>query len=203
MNFSGDFKSLGGVDVSTLKQAVSEISDAKWSEDDSRQQNYSDIHQFTQTIGLIYDEDMRHKDMTVHDIYHELENDVKPVEEHIADFYQQRNPNILESRRDQLPYFVRIILVKLRAGGMISKHKDGSATMRRCHRIHLPLITNGEVTFDVGDSSMNMAAGELWEINNRREHAVANHSDSDRVHLILDYVIAGEKIRDTRGFVIC
>ena len=75
--------------------------------------------------------------------------------------------------------------------------------MRRCHRIHLPLITNDEVIFDVGESSMKMAEGELWEINNRREHAVANNSDNDRIHIILDYVIAGEKIRDTKGFVIC
>jgi len=34
-------------------------------------------------------------------------------------------------------------------------------------------------------------------------HAVANQSDRDRVHIILDYVIAGEKIRDTKGYVIC
>ena len=203
MNFAGDFKSLGELDVTALKRAASTIRDTKWSENSERQKTYSDIHQYTQTIGLIYDDDMRHKDGTVHPIYHELKDLVKPIENHIAVFYQQQNPNILESRRDQKPYFARIILVRLRAGGAISKHKDGSASMRRCHRVHLPLITNDEVTFDVGESSMKMAEGELWEINNRRQHAVVNHSDSDRIHIILDYVIAGEKIRDTKGFVIC
>ena len=62
---------------------------------------------------------------------------------------------------------------------------------------------NSDQIFDVGETSFHMAEGELWEINNRREHAVANNSDSDRIHLILDYVIAGEKIRDTKGFVTC
>jgi len=203
MNFAGDFKSLGELDISGLQQTVSAISDAKWAKDGERQQTYGDIHQHTQTIGLIYDDDMRHSDGTVHAIYHELEDLVTPIENHIANFYQQLKPNILESRRDEQPYFARIILVRLKAGGAISRHKDGTPSMRRCHRIHLPLITNDEVTFDVGESSMKMAEGELWEINNRREHAVANHSDSDRIHIILDYVIAGEKIRDTKGFVIC
>ena len=203
MNFAGDFKSLGELDVSALRRAASTISDAKWNENNERQKTYSDIHQYTQTIGLIYDDDMRHKNGTVHPIYHELKDLVKPIENHIAAFYQQQKPNILESRREQKPYFARIILVRLRAGGAISKHKDGSASMRRCHRIHLPLVTNDEVTFDVGESSIKMVEGELWEINNRREHAVANNSDLDRIHIILDYVIAGEKIRDTKGYVIC
>ena len=203
MNFAGDFRSLGELDVSGLKQTVSTINDAKWAEYSERQQTYSDIHQYTQTIGLIYDSDMRHKDGTVHPIYHELEDLVKPVENHIAAFYRQQKPHILESRRDQKPYFARIILVMLKAGGVISKHKDGSPSMRRCHRIHLPLVTNPEVIFDVGEASVSMAEGELWEINNRREHAVANNGDRDRIHIILDYVIAGEKIRDTKGFVIC
>ena len=203
MNFAGDFKSLGELDVSALRQAVAVIGDAEWNEDSERQQTYSEIHQYTQTIGLIYDDDMRHKNGTVHPMYHELKGLVIPIENYISNFYEQQKPHILESRRDQIPYFVRIILVKLKAGGAISKHKDGSPSMRRCHRIHLPLVTNDEVTFDVGESSMKMAEGELWEINNRREHAVANHSDSDRIHIILDYVIAGEKIRDTKGFVIC
>ena len=203
MNFAGDFKRLGTVDVSALTQTVLSFGDARWSENDDRQKIYSSIHQYTQTIGLIYDDDMRHKNATVHPTYHKLKNLVKPIENHVAAYYRQQKINILESRRHQQPYFPRIILVKLKAGGVINKHKDGSSSMLRCHRIHLPLITDPEVIFNVGESSFSMAAGELWEINNRRPHAVANHSDIDRIHLILDYVIAGEKIRDTKGFVIC
>jgi len=203
MNFNGDFKSLGEVDVTKLRQAVSSISDARWIDDEKRQQTYENIHQHTQTIGLIYDDDMRHTDVTVHPAYRDFEELVKPIEEHVSAFYETQGYHVIESRRNQQPYFARIILVRLKVGGFISKHKDGSATMRRCHRIHLPIITNPEVAFDVGESSMGMAEGELWEINNRREHAVANHGEEDRVHLIFDYVIAGEKIRDTKGFVIC
>ena len=139
MNFAGDFKSLGELDVSALRQAVAVIGDAEWNEDNERQQTYSEIHQYTQTIGLIYDDDMRHKNGTVHSMYHELKGLVQPIENHIATFYREQKPNILESRRDQKPYFVRIILVKLKAGGAISRHKDGSPTMRRCHRIHIIL----------------------------------------------------------------
>ena len=194
---------MGLIDVAALTQTVAGFSDARWRVLDDRQKTYSSIHQYTQTIALIYDHDMRHKNGTVHPTYHELGSVVKPIEEYIAAYYRQRKPNLLESRRHLQPYFARIILVKLRAGGLISKHQDGSSSMRRCHRIHLPLITYPEVSFDVGRTSICMAVGELWEINNRRQHSVANQSDFDRIHLILDYVIAGEKIRNTKGFVIC
>jgi hypothetical protein len=33
-----------------------------------------------------------------------------------------------------------------------------------------------------------MNEGELWEINNAREHSVINHGDGGRVNLIVDWV---------------
>lgn len=75
--------------------------------------------------------------------------------------------------------------------------------MMRSHHVHIPIISNADVLFHVGDTSITMQEGEMWEINNRREHAVENQGAIDRVHLILDYVIPGEKVRDTKGNVIC
>jgi len=51
----------------------------------------------------------------------------------------------------------------------------------------------------VGDTEVHMKPGELWEINNRREHGVVNGGGEDRIHLIVDYVLAGEKIIDADG----
>jgi hypothetical protein len=33
----------------------------------------------------------------------------------------------------------------------------------------------------------------MYEINNRRMHSVQNRSEEDRVHVILDFVLPGEK----------
>ena len=91
-----------------------------------------------------------------------------------------------------LGYFVRATLVRLNAGGSISQHQDNNFSLTHSHRVHVPVITNDDVTFTVGSESINMRPGEVIEINNRRLHSVENNGSEHRVHLILDYVLPGE-----------
>jgi hypothetical protein len=90
-------------------------------------------------------------------------------------------------------YFVRANLVGLKPGGEITEHTDNNFSLVHSHRLHLPIITNEEVEFTVGDETINMKEGELYEINNRHLHSVRNAASTNRVHLIMDYVIPGEK----------
>jgi quercetin dioxygenase-like cupin family protein len=53
----------------------------------------------------------------------------------------------------------------------------------------VPVITTEGVIFTVGGEPRSLPAGEIWEINNTREHSVENTSDRDRVHLIVDWVV--------------
>jgi quercetin dioxygenase-like cupin family protein len=57
-----------------------------------------------------------------------------------------------------------------------------------CRRIHIPVISTARVEFTVGGEQRVMNQGELWEVNNAREHSVVNKGDESRVHLILDWV---------------
>jgi hypothetical protein len=66
-------------------------------------------------------------------------------------------------------------------------------SLTHSHRVHLPVVTNDEVRFVVGGETVNLREGQLFEINNRRMHSVHNDGAEDRVHLILDYVLPGEK----------
>jgi hypothetical protein len=66
----------------------------------------------------------------------------------------------------------------------------------RSHRYHVAIRTNPLVDFGIGDRVQHFAPGEVWEINNRKYHAVRNLGQEGRVHLILDYVVPGEEIRD-------
>ena len=71
------------------------------------------------------------------------------------------------------------------ANSTIPPHVDGGTVG---HRHHIPVITNTGVIFTVGGEEKHMKQGEIWEINNQLPHAVVNHGNKDRVHLIADWI---------------
>jgi hypothetical protein len=81
------------------------------------------------------------------------------------------------------------MLTKLKAHTTIPRHRDRGLLTVKTHRIHVPIITNTKCVFTVGDESKNMAAGQIWIIDNvGRYHSVENNGDCDRVHLIVDAI---------------
>jgi hypothetical protein len=81
------------------------------------------------------------------------------------------------------------MLTNLRAGTVIPKHKDKGPLTAKTHRIHVPIVTNKECIFSVGDESKNLKAGQIWVIDNvGRYHSVENNGTQDRVHLIMDVI---------------
>jgi hypothetical protein len=40
--------------------------------------------------------------------------------------------------------------------------------------------------FHVGDQVRHLPAGEMFEVNNKRNHAVENYGDLDRIHFIFE-----------------
>lgn len=81
-----------------------------------------------------------------------------------------------------------VLYVNLPAGQNILDHKDGGYYLSVVHRLHIPIITNPNVSFIIGDTKFHMEEGNLYEINNQQRHAVCNSSDMDRVHLIIDII---------------
>lgn len=70
----------------------------------------------------------------------------------------------------------------------IKKHYDDGLYFTLSNRVHLPLITNEDVIFSVGDQKFNLKVDRLVEINNKKIHSVSNKSNHSRIHLILDYL---------------
>ena len=198
MNFDGDMRKIGDIDVTRFAQQAAKITDAEWTADAFRQKTY-EVHKQTQTIRLIMDEDGRHRDPTYHPSYEIYKELVDPIEIFIRRQFEQTLKAKRLRKKHGRGYFIRMILVKLLANGSIPHHVDQGETLSKSHRMHLPIITNEQNLFSVGDTEMHMKAGELWEINNRREHGVVNGGSEDRTHLIIDYVLAGEKIIDADG----
>ena len=201
MNFDGDMRKIGDIDVTRFAQQAAKITDAEWTADAFRQKTY-EVHKQTQTIRLIMDEDGRHRDPTYHPSYEIYKELVDPIEIFIRRQFEQTLKAKRLRKKHGRGYFIRMILVKLLANGSIPHHVDQGETLSKSHRMHLPIITNEQNLFSVGDTEMHMKAGQLWEINNRREHGVVNGGSEDRTHLIIDYVLAGEKIIDADGAML-
>lgn len=191
MNFAGNFRPLGDIDVTELKSLVLGLSDDQWQNLSIRQQRY-EVHRHTQTIGLVYDPDFRHSHPTRLPPLKLFEDALKPVLWMIADHFEQSVNGKALVAENGLGYFIRATLVRLAAGCSIAAHRDMNFSLTHSHRIHLPLVTNDGVRFSVGNETAHLEEGRVYEINNRRVHSVENGGDEDRIHLILDFVLPGE-----------
>jgi Aspartyl/Asparaginyl beta-hydroxylase/Nif11 domain len=81
-------------------------------------------------------------------------------------------------------------LLKLSAGSRIREHKDHKLSLEDgMIRIHVPIITDPRVEFFIDNDRLLMNEGECWYINFNLPHRVYNHSDIDRVHLVIDCVV--------------
>ena len=167
-----NFHRVGEMDVTPWLTELDTVTEMVWREDHWRQE-YFITHQDTETIPLVFDEYFEKPIKTKH--YSKFMTTLMPLESLLSTHYGNG-------------YSQRVILTKLKPQGTIPEHRDTGPHFHISHRVHLPLVTNDEVLFTVGDETITMNAGELWEINNtNRLHSVVNKSDRDRVHLIIDW----------------
>jgi len=162
------------IDVGPIKKKLAQVPEDAWGQSD--REHRFEIHHHTQALLLIYDDDFRHYNPTYLDICSQFEDELKPLLDFIAENYQHNG------------FVVRLIFAKLQAHGIIPRHADREYSLLKCHRIHVPIISNDDVFFTVGGEQKVMRPGEMWEINNATFHAVDNQSDEDRIHMIIDWV---------------
>lgn len=192
MNFDGNFRHLGKVDIGPLKQLVLELAAEDWDRETTRQRRY-EAHRDTQSIGLVYDYDFRHVKATRLPALQVFGPALRPVLAMIAADFEGTPKGKELCAKFGVGYFVRASLVRLNAGGEIAPHQDMNFSLAHSHRVHLPVITNENVRFTVGGETLNLREGDIFEINNRRVHEVSNKGADGRVHLILDFVLRGEQ----------
>jgi tetratricopeptide (TPR) repeat protein len=170
-----NFLQLGDkLNVAAIKEKIEQLPAEKWLE--SERERLFDVHRDTQALLMVHFEDYQYKKPEYRELWFEMENELRPVIDYVANYYQNNG------------FVVRLILAKLLAGGKIPKHTDAGYSLLNCHRIHLPIVTNEDAVFFVGGEEINMRAGELWEINNGTVHAVENRGAEDRIHLIVDWM---------------
>lgn len=80
----------------------------------------------------------------------------------------------------------RVIINKIRPGGVITPHKDSPSHAEYYDRFHVVLQSSPGVVFRAEDEQVYMAPGDTWWFQNAVEHEVINNSPIDRIHLVVD-----------------
>ena len=88
--------------------------------------------------------------------------------------------------------FPRVMLARMRPGGVIYPHIDANPAAKWPHKIHVPVATNPEVASFFGGGEHHFPAGEAVEVNNLGPHWVRNGGAGDRIHLIFEYYDADQ-----------
>lgn len=172
MNFEGNFRYQGQIDVSQLATAILEEPEEIWSEAVAR---VAKVHRQSRGIFLKNNLKPEHFYGTIFPDYPRLVSYLQPVLEQL--------------RRKLGPcYLVRLQFSRHLGGDGFDPHHDKfSFTLVNSYRLHIPIVTNESVWFSVGDERKHLALGEIWEINNVRVHAGRNEGNSPRIHLIVDF----------------
>ena len=168
---------LGRVDIARLREAVLALPESVWDSEDAGKPN---------RFGAL--------DATRHIIFRFVSNFLDWRESYEKPLWQEWKP-LLEPvlAEATAPYgyahgaFPRVMLARMAPGGVIHPHRDENPAAKWPHKIHVPLQTNGDVTFYVDGVGHKFAEGEAVEVNNMGVHAVQNRGAADRIHLIFEY----------------
>lgn len=159
-------------DIDAISKLVSGMTDTDWTKFTYRQKNIVG-HKSTQTIPLMFDHLRKNRDIR-HEQYETFAMHLQKISTVLA---EQNYASVIK----------RANLVKLFSYSEISAHTDVGDFLTQTRRIHLPIHTNPQCTFTVGNETKHLPIGQLWEINNTGlVHSVHNNGNTDRVHLVID-----------------
>lgn len=88
----------------------------------------------------------------------------------------------------------RVLINRLSPGAHIPKHRDCDRQDKYYDRFHIALKTNQNVEFITGAERIYAKDGDVFWFENTEEHEVANHGESDRIHMIVDIKTSRKEI---------
>lgn len=178
MDIDTRLRELGDVGIGPLGDAILGLDESSWGENQSRQEEF-EVHRETESIVLVF---------VNLDSWPELEIIKEPGWDRLADVAVPVMHDIIERFYPKGGTIIRAMAAKLRAGGKIAPHTDTHPSFHMGHRIHVPITTSKRVRFMIDGRPHRFEVGKAYEINNQKNHSVANKSQDDRVTFIFDYV---------------
>jgi len=179
MNNTETFLYHGTIEVNNLIEIINK-NNLSWDDFTARQERYNTEHVHTKTIPIIFDKSFNFNSLETvpTENYIFFEEEIKKIE------------SVIRESTNENGKIIRALLVKLTAGKSIRPHVDiVGYSLVVARRVHIPIVTNEQCFFTVGEDRRNLKVGELWEINNdKKMHSVENLGEIDRIHLIVDWV---------------
>ncbi|MBK8608718.1 MAG: aspartyl/asparaginyl beta-hydroxylase domain-containing protein [Chitinophagaceae bacterium] len=117
---------------------------------------------------------------------------ISPVQNsHYKDTVFLQNSPYLKQVLQTFPCQLQAVrLLKLNAGSCIKEHRDAELNFESGEiRLHIPVLTHGEVDFFLDKERLDLKEGECWYMNFNLPHAINNKSNINRVHLVIDAVV--------------
>jgi len=175
-------RALGPVDIGALQAAVQAIPEAAWDAEDAGKPNKLDV-----------------LDATRHIVFRFIDSGRDWRASHDRPAWPQwralLEPVMAQAVRDygyERGVFPRVMLARMRPGGIIHPHIDANPAAKWPHKIHVPLTTNPGVVCFFGSEQHHFPTGAAVEVDNLGPHWVRNDGDTDRIHLIFEYYDADQ-----------
>ena len=174
---TSSIRRLGAVDIGRLRETVLRLPESVWEAENAAKPN---------RFGAL--------DATQHIIFRFVSNFVdwrESYEKPLWAEWQSLLEPVLAQATAAYGYergaFPRVMLARMAPGGVIHPHRDQNPAAKWPHKIHVPLLTNDQVTFTIEGQGYHLPEGEAVEVNNMGVHGVANRGETDRIHLIFEY----------------
>lgn len=174
---TSSIRKLGAVDIAALREAVLALPESVWEAENAAKPN---------RFGAL--------DATQHIIFRFVSNFVDWRQSYEKPLWAEWKPllePVLAQATAAYGYergaFPRVMLARMAPGGVIHPHRDQNPAAKWPHKIHVPLLTNDQVTFYVEGEGYHFPESEAVEVNNMGVHGVANRGETDRIHLIFEY----------------
>ena len=181
MDIGTPLRELGAFDSTALREAILGQDETAWNEDQYRRDEY-EVHRQTESIVLIF---------TNGDDWPESEIRKEPGWDRLADVALPLMHEIIDKHYPRGGTIIRAMAAKLLAGGRIDPHLDEHPSFHCGHRIHIPITSNSRVRFMIAGRPYQFKVGEVYELNNQKQHSVMNKGSEDRITFIFDYVPPG------------
>jgi mannose-6-phosphate isomerase-like protein (cupin superfamily) len=97
-----------------------------------------------------------------------------------------RCPAVAAVLRELACVTTAVRFLRLGAGAQIREHRDDIGWDTGEVRLHIPVVTTGDVDFVVDGQVLPMRAGECWYADLTQPHRVDNRGVSERIHLVID-----------------
>lgn len=178
MDIDARIRELGAVDCTALAGAILAQEEAAWREQEHRQNAY-EVHQATESLVLVF---------TDNEAWPELVVKKEAGWRRLADAALPVMHDLIDRCYPPGGAIVRAMAAKLKSGGKIPPHVDSHPSFHIGHRIHVPITTNSRVRFIIDGRPHRLLVGQAYEINNQKQHSVANKGGEDRITFIFDYV---------------